>query len=354
MYKYNLNGELLISWDFPSNDCYKFEVDSQNNIYVTDVSGQKIIKYDENGNELLQFGSYGTDSGLFSGITGIEIIDNILYITDVEKPRIQKFTLNGEFIEEIRINTMTNPFDILFNKGYLYIINQRKDPNLSNNLMQIYTFADNIGDVCDDDYDNDLILNEDDNCRFIRNNNQEDINTNNLGDVCENIDEDNDGIITLNDNCPYFSNIEQYDMDNDLIGDVCDDDTDGDTFDNDIDNCVNISNITQIDTDKDGLGDLCDDNYCSVNQPFGQCEEKKVCDSGVCVDVVYLCSQNHPDGVCYEGKECIEGNCTDTSSECSTESPTGYCQSGKVCDNGICIDIIYFCSLNHPNGVCEA
>ena len=47
------------------------------------------------------------------------------------------------------------------------------------------------------------------------------------------------------DNCPFISNANQADLDDDTVGDVCD-------------NCVSIPNPDQRDSDGDGIGDACE------------------------------------------------------------------------------------------------
>lgn len=103
-----------------------------------------------------------------------------------------------------------------------------------------------LGDVCDDDIDNDTILNHLDNCPYKSNTNQ--------------LDTDNDGIGDICDNCPYIPNPSQKDADKDLIGDACDSDIDRDRdgIQDSQDNCPKVANSDQLDTDGDGRGDLCD------------------------------------------------------------------------------------------------
>ena len=70
-------------------------------------------------------------------------------------------------------------------------------------------------------------------------------------------DIDEDSIIDIHDNCVSVSNQDQQDIDNNGRGDVCDDfDKDGKI--NSLDNCPDEPNSNQADTDADGIGDQCD------------------------------------------------------------------------------------------------
>ena len=97
-----------------------------------------------------------------------------------------------------------------------------------------------LGDACEDDIDNDGILNVNDNCIEIPNSNQADSDGDGIGDVC--------------DNCPNVNNPGQEDENGNFIGDPCDigEDTDNDGVVDGADNCPSISNSDQLDTDHDG------------------------------------------------------------------------------------------------------
>jgi len=71
-------------------------------------------------------------------------------------------------------------------------------------------------------------------------------------------DIDGDGIPNDEDNCPEDYNPDQEDMDEDGLGDVCDPDIDGDGWLNEEDNCPYVYNPGQEDSDGDGIGDACD------------------------------------------------------------------------------------------------
>uniref|UniRef100_A0A665WDH1 Thrombospondin 4a n=1 Tax=Echeneis naucrates TaxID=173247 RepID=A0A665WDH1_ECHNA len=107
---------------------------------------------------------------------------------------------------------------------------------------------DGLGDECDDDIDGDGLKNILDNCPQVRNPDQRDRDQDGVGDAC--------------DSCPDMANPNQSDSDGDLVGDTCDDniDSDGDGHQDTKDNCPTTINSSQLDTDKDGMGDDCDDD----------------------------------------------------------------------------------------------
>ncbi|MFQ5440686.1 MAG: thrombospondin type 3 repeat-containing protein, partial [Nitrosopumilaceae archaeon] len=75
-------------------------------------------------------------------------------------------------------------------------------------------------------------------------------------------DFDDDGLTDDKDNCPHVPNPDQADADGNGVGDACEDDatdTDGDGIPDNTDNCPTISNPDQADADGNGVGDACED-----------------------------------------------------------------------------------------------
>jgi len=93
-----------------------------------------------------------------------------------------------------------------------------------------------VGDPCDLDDDGDgvpdeaLGLTAADNCSFVVNPGQENLDGDDLGDACD-ADKDGDMIVNISDNCPATANVSQDDFDGDAEGDACDLDDDNDGLD---------------------------------------------------------------------------------------------------------------------------
>lgn len=129
-------------------------------------------------------------------------------------------------------------------------------PSISN-AMQENLDGDVLGDLCDADMDGDGVDNAADICATRPDPLQRDSDGDLLGDACDE-DMDNDGILNLEDNCALVANPDQLNEDPDLWGDACDDDDDGDGIRNTFDNCLAVANYEQVDADYDNLGDACD------------------------------------------------------------------------------------------------
>jgi hypothetical protein len=93
------------------------------------------------------------------------------------------------------------------------------------------------------DADADAVCGDVDNCPTVANVDQTDTDSDGQGDVCED-DDDNDGVLDASDNCQRLPNPSQDDADADLVGDLCD-------------NCRFDANPGQEDSNLNGIGDAC-------------------------------------------------------------------------------------------------
>jgi uncharacterized protein (TIGR03382 family) len=125
------------------------------------------------------------------------------------------------------------------------------------NELQLDSDGDRVGDVCDPDADGDLVENIVDNCPQVRNPTQMDTDSDTLGDACD-ADIDNDGWDNLVDNCPFVHNPDQLNSDPNHFGDACNSDKDNDGVQDFVDNCPLVHNPAQEDSDGDLMGNLCD------------------------------------------------------------------------------------------------
>ena len=133
--------------------------------------------------------------------------------------------------------------------------------------------GDLMGDVCDfdnevknfndKDSDSDGVADSLDNCVYIYNPKQLDSNASKYGDLCS--DNDKDGVVGYLDNCVYVYNPKQEDVNVNKVGDACEFDKDNDGIFDSLDNCISIYNPNQLDQDNDDIGDKCDN--CDIYNP---------------------------------------------------------------------------------------
>lgn len=102
--------------------------------------------------------------------------------------------------------------------------------------------GDSFGDACDGDIDGDGVLNLADAFPY---------------DSTEQLDTDSDNVGDHGDNCPFIPNETQENLDSDAFGNLCDNDIDGDGVTNAIDVFPTDPGET-LDSDSDGVGDNSD------------------------------------------------------------------------------------------------
>ena len=78
---------------------YSIDIDTKENIYVTDFGQSRIQKYDKNGKHLKQIGFMGRGLGQFARPKGIAIDkENNLYVVDAAFENVQIFNENGDLL----------------------------------------------------------------------------------------------------------------------------------------------------------------------------------------------------------------------------------------------------------------
>lgn len=70
----------------------------ENTLLVTDCIHNNIKIFSSDGSFVRAFGSYGLKSGLFNGISDIQIFNDKLYVTESKNHRVSAFSLDGKFI----------------------------------------------------------------------------------------------------------------------------------------------------------------------------------------------------------------------------------------------------------------
>lgn len=67
-------------------------------IYVLDSGNNRVQVFDQSGQPLTTWGSFGEGQGQFNEPWGIAVDESFVYVADTWNHRIQKFTLDGEFV----------------------------------------------------------------------------------------------------------------------------------------------------------------------------------------------------------------------------------------------------------------
>jgi streptogramin lyase len=103
-------------------------------VYVAEEGNNRIQKFDNNGNFITKWGSWGTGDGQFHGPKGIAVSsDGSVYVADAWNDRIQKFDSNGNFItkwgsEGNGDGQFNLPIDVAVSPyGFVYVADQNNN-----------------------------------------------------------------------------------------------------------------------------------------------------------------------------------------------------------------------------------
>ncbi len=103
---YSASHPLLTQWGESGTSSGSFyspqnlAIDSDGNVYVTDLGNKRVQKFDNDGTFLSAWGNGGTGAGQFNSPSGISVYENFVYVVDSQLNKIQKFDTDGNFVTQ--------------------------------------------------------------------------------------------------------------------------------------------------------------------------------------------------------------------------------------------------------------
>ena len=246
------------------------------------------------------------DTGL-SRPSGIALENNTLFVSEYGNGQIKAYDLfedgkGATFLDNIQTSAQKIMGIEVGPDGFLYYVDNGRDQ-----VIRIDPYF---------DIDEDEVMDEVDNCVYISNPSQEDYDDDKLGDACDN-DDDDDSILDENVSCPLGETGWSSWVYTDFDGDGCLDNTedlddDGDGIcdeNNDGGNC-NISSIsydlcpasslefmsnTQTDNDGDGCEDVTED-LDDYNDGYYDSDDDCPLENGLSTELLIGCLDSDSDG----------------------------------------------------------
>ena len=98
-------------------------LDSSGNVYCSEEFQNKIFIFNEDGEEIGEWGESGSDEGQLNGPSGLAIdADDNLLVVDARNNRVQKFTTDGQHISTIGEGHLDSPWGVgLDSDGNIYV-----------------------------------------------------------------------------------------------------------------------------------------------------------------------------------------------------------------------------------------
>jgi len=121
--------------------------DGANYFYVTDVGNRKVVKYDLQGNFILEMGHKSAGFNGFSSPSGITILENKLYIADSVRKTIEVFDESGNHLETLVEGQLFHPEGLCTYKGDLLISDMSKVMRYNIAKDQLSIFVDRTGNT---------------------------------------------------------------------------------------------------------------------------------------------------------------------------------------------------------------
>lgn len=100
-------------------------IDSAQNIYVAETASSYIKKFDREGNLLTIIGERGNEPGQLNAPVEMYIKNSILYVGEVGAGRISRFTLDGQFIDNVGAGELEGPRSVAVDDaGQMYALDE--------------------------------------------------------------------------------------------------------------------------------------------------------------------------------------------------------------------------------------
>lgn len=110
--------------------------DSDNCLYIVDSGNQRIVKFDIDGNYLLQFSTKGSGNRQFSDPSGIAVHDDRVYVADSGNCHVAVFQSDGQFCSTFGSEEFEGILDVSISADNLVLVS-----NWSNEAVHVFTLG---------------------------------------------------------------------------------------------------------------------------------------------------------------------------------------------------------------------